>query len=181
MRKKSELQRDRRLTIHGTGSDGGYGVVKYGTLRVTVIWSDGGGWEHVSVNPFKKDYTPTWEDMCLLKEIFFKDDEIVVQIHPAKDQYVNNLEHCLHLWRCTCAKQPVPPSIMVGVRGDQTLSDAAKELSVLNRAVDAQIEKLRMIDEYLKEEHIHPKWREMILEYRQMIADGKGGKEAAQG
>jgi hypothetical protein len=69
---------------------------------------------------------------------------------------------------------------MVGIRDGQSRSDAIKEAEALGRVVDAQGEKLRLIDEYLAENNIHPKWREMILEYRQMIADGKGGKGAAQ-
>ena len=71
-----------------------------------------------------------------------------------------------------------PPSIMVGIRDGQSRSDALREAEEIGRIVDAQGEKLRLIDAYLAEGNIHPKWREMIKEYRQMIADGKCGKEA---
>lgn len=41
------------------------------------------------------------------KDMFFKEDEIVVQYHPAKSEYVNNMPNCLHLWRPTNGgKQP---------------------------------------------------------------------------
>ena len=66
----------------------------------SVIWGDDEeGYEHVSVSPKKKFNTPTWNDMCALKDMFFKDDEEVYQIHPKKSEYVNVIENCLHLWR----------------------------------------------------------------------------------
>ena len=32
------------------------------------------GYEHVSVAPKHKFRTPSWEDMCILKDIFFEED-----------------------------------------------------------------------------------------------------------
>lgn len=57
------------------------------------------GWEHVSVSPKHKYNIPTWNDMCVLKDIFFDDEEEVYQIHPKKSEYVNLSENCLHLWK----------------------------------------------------------------------------------
>lgn len=57
------------------------------------------GWEHVSVSPKHKYKIPTWDDMCVLKDIFFDDEDEVYQIHPKKSQYVNLSENCLHLWK----------------------------------------------------------------------------------
>lgn len=57
------------------------------------------GWEHVSVSPKHKYKIPTWDDMCVLKDIFFDDEEEVYQIHPKKSEYVNLSENCLHLWK----------------------------------------------------------------------------------
>ena len=57
------------------------------------------------------------DEMCKLKADFFRDDEVVVQFHPAKSEYVNNLMNCLHLWRPTTKKLPLPPSILVGIMG----------------------------------------------------------------
>lgn len=53
--------------------------------------------EHVSVS--KKKKIPTWEEMCFVKDLCFEDEEIVIQIHPKKSEYVNLHENCLHLWR----------------------------------------------------------------------------------
>jgi hypothetical protein len=71
--------------------------------------SDGSGlegteiepWEHVSVHieEYGKQRIPTWNEMCQIKDLFWKDDEVVVQFHPDKKDYVNCHPHVLHLWR----------------------------------------------------------------------------------
>ena len=96
-------------------ADGGMAWMKNGR---TIIWSFGGGWEQVSMND--KSKTPTWEEMCDLKDMFWDEDETVVQYHPAKSEYVNNLKHCLHLWKPIeqySGKLPIPDSILVGIKG----------------------------------------------------------------
>lgn len=71
-----------------------------------VIASDGEGWEHVSVST--KSRTPSWIEMCFIKDVFWSENEIVIQYHPAKIDYVNIHEHCLHLWRPIEAELPLP-------------------------------------------------------------------------
>jgi len=67
--------------------------------RGTVVFGfDEDGWEHVSVSPYKGKL-PTWNDMCEIKDIFWNDEEVVIQIHPKKSEYVNIMNNCLHLWR----------------------------------------------------------------------------------
>ena len=56
------------------------------------------GWEHVSVSPYNGK-TPSWVDMCEIKDMFWNDEEAVIQIHPKKSEYVNIKDNCLHLWR----------------------------------------------------------------------------------
>lgn len=65
--------------------------------RMLIIASIDGEWEHVSVSCDSR--TPTWKEMCLVKELFWDNNDTVVQIHPPGEQYVNAHEHCLHLWR----------------------------------------------------------------------------------
>ena len=66
----------------------------------TLLWGDNeDGWEHVSISPNKMHKIPSWNDMCILKDIFFNDEEEVLQLHPKKSQYVNISTNCLHLWR----------------------------------------------------------------------------------
>ena len=62
-----------------------------------VVGEDEEGWEHVSVELCARRL-PTWEEMSHLKDLFWDDEEEVVQIHPKKSEYVNITE-ALHLWR----------------------------------------------------------------------------------
>ncbi len=78
------------------------------------------GWEHVSVlmrKPVSKtkvvDRTPSWEEMCIVRELFWGPDECVVQFHPKHSDYVNIHKHVLHLWKATGVEFPTPPTICV--------------------------------------------------------------------
>ena len=113
MRTLDELKQIPVLRIERTAIDGGCGVILINGWQGTVIWSFGGGWEHVSVAPARLKIVPSWEDMCQLKDIFFRDDETVVQYHPAKENYVNMMPNCLHLWKPTKEELPIPPRIFV--------------------------------------------------------------------
>jgi len=74
-------------------------------------------WEHVSVSHQKR--CPTWEEMCWVKDLFFDEEEVVVQYHPRKSEYVNYHPFCLHLWKPLQAALPTPPPIAVGPRSDE--------------------------------------------------------------
>ena len=86
-------------------------------ISMRVIASDGIGWEHASVSIRGKKRVPNWEEMCHVKELFWSPEDAVVQFHPAKEDYVNTHEYCLHLWRPTDEWLPVPDAILVGLRG----------------------------------------------------------------
>lgn len=83
----------------------------------TVIVSDGGGWEHVSVHVVynKKMFTPCWATMCVIKDLFWDDEDCVIQFHPPKSQYVNMHPHVLHLWRKVGSEFETPPKVFVGI------------------------------------------------------------------
>lgn len=117
MRTIEELREMPHLMIQRVDSDGGCGEVQIGKLAGSVIWSNGAGWEHVSVAPYRRSYVPSWDDMCRLKEMFFYPEEWVCQFHPAESEYINNVSNCLHLWRPTEEKLPTPPSWLVGRKG----------------------------------------------------------------
>lgn len=68
-------------------------------------------WEHVSVSTSARCLT--WEEMCKIKDLFFNDDEVVIQIHPAKKNNVNIHNFCLHLWKPKSKNIPLPPSYLV--------------------------------------------------------------------
>jgi hypothetical protein len=77
----------------------------------TVIISDGMKWDHVSVS--LQSRTPTWEEMCVIKDLFFKENETVLQFHPPKKDYINNHQYSLHMWRPHKQKINLPKTIMV--------------------------------------------------------------------
>ena len=82
--------------------------------RFKIVCSDGEGWEHVSVS--LPDRCPTWDEMCYIKSLFWGPHEAVIQIHPPQDDYVNNANFCLHLWRPVNQVLPLPPSCLVGIK-----------------------------------------------------------------
>lgn len=85
--------------------------LKGSNLSFIVIASNGGGWEHVSVST---DFRcPRWHEMQQIKELFFKDNEAVMQLHPPKKDYVNNHPYCLHLWRPLQIEIPQPDKNLV--------------------------------------------------------------------
>ena len=126
MRSLDEIKKYRGLIVKQTAADGGSGYIYIGVWKGTIIWSNGVGWDHVSVCPNNKRVTPTWDDMCSLKDIFFEDQEAVIQIHPQKSEYVNNMPNCLHLWRYQ-GDFPLPPAWMVGRRKGESFADALKQ------------------------------------------------------
>lgn len=85
--------RDFGFRIHGGPGDAGNGAFK--------------------VYVRKRATPPTWAEMCEIKHMFFEDEEVVVQYHPPKSEYVNNHPYCLHLWRPTSQEMPRPPKIFV--------------------------------------------------------------------
>lgn len=85
------------------------------------IFSWGCGFEHLSVSTPVK--TPTWEQMCFMKDIFWNDDEVCMQLHPKKEDYVDNMPYCLHIWKPINKEIPTPPSIMVGFRKGKEIED----------------------------------------------------------
>jgi hypothetical protein len=112
-----------RITRGQYGSDSSYG--NNGAFRINrgrtifyVIASDGMSWEHVSVHCSSdgKERTPTWAEMCFIKELFWDEEDCAVQYHPAKSEYINQHKFTLHLWRPTNAIVPIPDKIMVGIQ-----------------------------------------------------------------
>ena len=81
--------------------------------KLSVIVSDQGGWEHVSVSVKGKLVTPTWDEMCFVKDLFWQKDECVVQYHPPEADYINFHPGVLHLWRPVDQAIPMPPKIYV--------------------------------------------------------------------
>ena len=82
-------------------------------VSVTVIASTEYDWDHVSVSHHM--IIPHWSWMCRIKDLFWDEEDTVMQLHPPKSEYVNNHSRCLHLWRPTKESIPMPPFWLVGI------------------------------------------------------------------
>ncbi|HJA81276.1 MAG TPA: hypothetical protein H9776_05930 [Candidatus Mediterraneibacter intestinipullorum] len=112
MKSLKEIKSNGKLEILRESFDGMSGMLHMtGLKNCTIIASWAGGWEHVSVCPSNR--VPTWNEMCQIKDMFWDDDEVVMQLHPAKSNYVNLMENCLHLWKPIHKEIPVPPTLYV--------------------------------------------------------------------
>ena len=78
---------------------------------LVVLASNGEGWEHVSVSRVNR--CPNWPEMDFIKRLFFKPDEVVMQLHVADDDHISYHPYCLHLWRPLDQAIPLPPPLMV--------------------------------------------------------------------
>lgn len=107
--KKIERYRVTRGPMASTSAIGNNGVflIKHKNRIYQTVISDQGGWDHVSVS--LPNRIPRWKEMCIIKDMFFEDNEVVVQYHPAKKHYVNDHAYVLHLWRCQDKPMPIPP------------------------------------------------------------------------
>jgi hypothetical protein len=115
------------------GNNGAF-LIPFESFALRVIASDGTGWEHVSVS--LPNRTPNWREMCFIKALFWDEEDVVVQYHPATSQYVNRHENRLHLWWPVGVEMPTPPKELVGSLnfsrfvGDQSGRDTGQILPV---------------------------------------------------
>jgi hypothetical protein len=98
-----ELEIGRRHDFGHQEPYANYGAfeVNYQSYKLFIISSgsdNGTDWEHVSVS-LKNGKMPNWDMMNFVKDLFWNDDETVIQFHPKKSEYVNIAKNCLHLWR----------------------------------------------------------------------------------
>lgn len=132
MRSLEEIKSNKYLHIIKEGKDGfgGYFYDKKSRCNLNFIMSWGAGWEHCSVSIPTR--CPSWEQMCVMKELFWDDDEECMQLHPAKKDYVNNMKYCLHIWKPINEKIPMPPSIMVGFKKQYSNEEIEELKSIID-------------------------------------------------
>lgn len=111
--------RDRSHPYGSDDSAGNYGAffIPFRGRDLKIVASAGTidpseGWEHVSVSLSNR--CPNWEEMCFVKDLFWDPEDVVVQFHPRKSEYVNLAKYCLHLWRHPAIEFPLPPRGLVG-------------------------------------------------------------------
>ena len=76
-----------------------------------VIASNDAGWDHVSVS--RRNRCPNWTEMEHVAGLFFRDDEVAMQLHLPRTDHINVHPHCLHWWRPHDQPIPRPPAIFV--------------------------------------------------------------------
>jgi len=127
-------------TTSADGNNGAFAVLSPEPgWTLQLICSDGSDpefaadrWEHVSVHAYRtsqtdvpqllgqsrvpKMRTPTWKEMAFIKNLCWDDEDVVMQLHPKRSEYVNQHPHVLHLWRPVDLVIPTPPSIFVGTK-----------------------------------------------------------------
>lgn len=141
MKNIEEIKNTTGLCIKKEGQDGFGGTVYKITYKngkpmpstkyedtLNFIFSWGCGFEHLSVSTPVK--CPTWEQMCFMKDIFWDEEEVCMQLHPKKSEYINNMPYCLHIWKSIDKEIPTPPSIMLGFRKGKEMEDLAKLINM---------------------------------------------------
>lgn len=78
-----------------------------------VMISDGMGWKHLSISNAQKKALPSWTAMTRAKNLFFADEDWCVQFFPAKEDYVNDHNFCLHIWMPLDEPMPHPSIVLV--------------------------------------------------------------------
>lgn len=113
---KYRVREGRLASTDDIGNNGAF-LLRMGSRAINVIASDGGtpAWEHVSVRVggAKAERTATWEEMHRVKELFWDDEDTVVQFHPPKAEYVNIHNYVLHMWRKAGTNFETPPKEFV--------------------------------------------------------------------
>lgn len=129
MRQEPNVRIEQYRVVHPTlgGSEPGanWGYFERGPLRIISSgFAEGNpaakGWEHVSVscidrkNGLPYNRNPTWNEMAEVKEMFWEDEETVIQFHPRRSAYINEMEFCLHLWKMAETEYILPPRNLIG-------------------------------------------------------------------
>lgn len=125
MFKVPEIYRDKKQSTQEYGNNGVFVVPHFKILNYSfyIIASEGCSWEHLSISlrrkELKKEFgverCATWGEMCWIKELFWGEEDCVVQFHPPKSQYVSQHEYCLHLWRPIGKNIQAPDPVLVGI------------------------------------------------------------------
>jgi hypothetical protein len=98
------------------GDDFGFFSIPHNRSQF-IVMSSGylkGDWYHVSISIKNEQRCPVWEEMCFIKDLFFGDN-VAIQFHPKKEDYINNHPYCLHLWAPLKEEIKTPPKILVGI------------------------------------------------------------------
>ena len=95
-------------------------IIPFESYKLRIISDDGSKsqWEHVSIS--LKNRCPNWKEMCFVKNLFWDEEETVIQYHPPKSKHINFHPFVLHLWKPVNIRIPLPPTILIGPSMEQT-------------------------------------------------------------
>ena len=130
MKNIKDIKNTSGLKIIAEGEDGFAGIIytkvsyKNGKPKfeneLFFIFSTGCSFEHLSVSTPAR--CPTWEEMCYMKDVFWNDDEVCMQLHPINQEI------------------PTPPSVLIGIRKGHELEDVEK-MKELRKEIYSQLKK----------------------------------------
>jgi hypothetical protein len=121
-----EIYRRPNFTDHTDMGDRHNGNLVIPNRGLCIVFSNGEGWEHVSVS--LQTRCPTWDEMEAVKRRFWDDADTVMQLHVPPKDHRNFHPYCLHLWRPTDCEIPRPPGIFVAPDSpSETISNPRKE------------------------------------------------------
>lgn len=115
---KNSLEKPTIGELHGIDmtKEGKFHIHERGIIYEVLV-SQVFGWEHFSAVAIAKDKfglylrIPNPDEMDMLREKFFNEDEMTIEVHPKKDDYVNINPYALHLWRRYDTELPTPPQV----------------------------------------------------------------------
>jgi hypothetical protein len=99
-----------RLAIHDRGFSNRAENITLFVMNGLTIPSDGRLWQHVSVSR-SDGKMPTWNQMCIVKELWFGDDREASQYHPPAEEHISHHPTCLHL--LGCLEQRIMPDFRI--------------------------------------------------------------------
>ena len=137
MKSLEDIRKTRNLFITAETENDGLGGYYFDSIsgrKLNFIFSYQLGWEHLSVSMPSR--TPSWDQMCRMKDIFWEKDEACVEYHPKEEDYVNMHKHCLHIWKPTEEKLPTPPHILVGFKDEKEKEEFLKAASIMGIRVN---------------------------------------------
>ena len=106
---------DMLMPTQGWAGDGEHGsfliLSPIDRARMVVIASNDEGWDHCSVS--RKNRVPNWPEMSFVHRMFFRPDEVCIQLHLPEDKHINVHPFVLHLWRSHTQVIELPPPLFV--------------------------------------------------------------------
>lgn len=71
------------------------------------------GWAHASVSLLRSLECPSWDEMMLIRKLFWEPEACVIQFGPPEKEHISIHPGCLHWWQFTAGPTPMPPTFMV--------------------------------------------------------------------